>query len=236
MCIRDRNEFDVNKIKSPNIIESALTNIDEPLSYVENVRRNISIKGVIPSDALDKISLYQSVYSKGGSAALDAVNSLLEIGYYPSYYIITFDYNLAGIDLNKGKKILDGILDSYQDYFFKTYGFNKALGNSVVAVDYKDYDYPAAVDVFNETLDDLDLYIQKLQRNDMTNFRSNVTGYSFSDLRAAVNTIKSADLSSLSSYIDVYKRQQLKLRSAAVKPELMFLNLKIGSLMIILNL
>lgn len=199
----DGNEFDVNKIKSPNIIESALTNIDEPLSYVENVRRNISIKGVIPSDALDKISLYQSVYSKGGSAALDAVNSLLEIGYYPSYYIITFDYNLAGIDLNKGKKILDGILDSYQDYFFKTYGFNKALGNSVVAVDYKDYDYPAAVDVFNETLDDLDLYIQKLQRNDMTNFRSNVTGYSFSDLRAAVNTIKSADLSSLSSYITI---------------------------------
>ena len=134
---------------------------------------------------------------------MDAVNSLLEIGYYPSYYIITFDYNLAGIDLNKGKKILDGILDSYQDYFFKTYGFNKALGNSVVAVDYKDYDYPAAVDVFNETLDDLDLYIQKLQRNDMTNFRSNVTGYSFSDLRAAVNTIKSADLSSLSSYITI---------------------------------
>ena len=98
---------------------------------------------------------------------------------------------------------MDGILDSYQDYFFKTYGFNKALGNSVVAVDYKDYDYPAAVDVFNETLDDLDLYIQKLQRNDMTNFRSNVTGYSFSDLRAAVNTIKSADLSSLSSYITI---------------------------------
>ena len=37
----------------------------------------------------------------------------------------------------------------------------------------------------------------------MTNFRSNVTGYSFSDLRAAVNTIKSADLSSLSSYITI---------------------------------
>lgn len=199
----DGNQFDVNKIKSPNIIESALTNIDESLSYVENVRRNISIKGVIPNDALDKISLYQSVYSKGGSAALDAVNSLLEIGYYPSYYVITFDYNTAGIDLNKGKKILDGILNSYQDYFFKTYSFNKSLGNSVVAVDYKDYDYPAAVDVFNSTLDELDLYIQKLQRNDTTNFRSNVTGYSFDDLRATISTIKSADLSSLSSYITI---------------------------------
>lgn len=199
----DGSEFDVNKIKSPNIIESALTNMDEPLSYVENVRRNISIKGVIPNDALDKISLYQSVYSKGGSAALDAVNSLLEIGYYPSYYVITFDYDSAGVELNKGKKILDGILESYQDYFFKTYGFNKALGNSVVTVDYKDYDYPAAVDVFNETLDDLDLYIKELQRNDNTNFRSNVTGYSFNDLRATIDTIKSADLSSLSSFITI---------------------------------
>lgn len=197
----DGNKFDVNKIKSPNIIESALTDIDEPLSYVEDIRRNISIKGIIPNDALDKISLYQSVYSKGGTAAMDAVKSLLEIGYYPSYYIITFDYNLAGIELNKGKKILDGILNSYQDYFFKTYSFNKALGNAVVAVDYKDYDYPAAVDVFNSTLDDLDLYIQKLLRNDTTNFRSNITGYSFNDLRTSISTIKSADLDSLSSYI-----------------------------------
>lgn len=199
----DGNEFDVNKIKSPNIIEDALTNSDESLSYVEKVRRNISIKGIIPNEALDKISLYQSVYSKGGTAALDAVNSLLEIGYYPSYYIITFDYNAAGIDLDKGKKILDGILNSYQEYFFKTYSFNKALGNAVVAVDYTEYDYPAAVDVFNSTLDDLSLYIQKLDKSDDTNFRSQTTGYSFNDLLSSINTVKSADLDSLSSYITI---------------------------------
>ena len=199
----DGSTFDVNKIKSPNVIENALDDVGESSSLSENIRSNISIKGIIPDDALDKISLYQSVYSQGGSAALDAVNSLLAIGYYPSYYVINFDYATAGITIDDGKKILDRILENYQDYFFRTYGYNEALGSSVVAVDYKDYDYPEAVDVFNSTLDSLEQYVQKLSNDDTTNFRSNETGYTFSDLLTTIDTVKSADLDALSSYITI---------------------------------
>lgn len=199
----DGSTFDVNKIKSPNVIENALDDVGESSSLSENIRSNISIKGIIPDDALDKISLYQSVYSQGGSAALDAVNSLLAIGYYPSYYVINFDYAAAGITIDDGKKILDRILENYQDYFFRTYGYNEALGSSVVAVDYKDYDYPEAVDVFNSTLDSLEQYVQKLSNDDTTNFRSNETGYTFSDLLTTIDTVKSADLDALSSYITI---------------------------------
>ena len=199
----DGSTFDVNKIKSPNVIENALDDVGESSSLSENIRSNISIKGIIPDDALDKISLYQSVYSQGGSAALDAVNSLLAIGYYPSYYVINFDYTAAGITIDDGKKILDRILENYQDYFFRTYGYNEALGSSVVAVDYKDYDYPEAVDVFNSTLDSLKQYVQKLSNDDTTNFRSNETGYTFSDLLTTIDTVKSADLDALSSYITI---------------------------------
>lgn len=199
----DGSTFDVNKIKSPNVIENALDDVGESSSLSENIRSNISIKGIIPDDALDKISLYQSVYSQGGSAALDAVNSLLAIGYYPSYYVINFDYAAAGITIDDGKKILDRILENYQDYFFRTYGYNEALGSSVVAVDYKDYDYPEAVDVFNSTLDSLKQYVQKLSNDDTTNFRSNETGYTFSDLLTTIDTVKSADLDALSSYITI---------------------------------
>lgn len=199
----DGSTFDVNKIKSPNVIENALDDVGESSSLSENIRSNISIKGIIPDDALDKISLYQSVYSQGGSAALDAVNSLLAIGYYPSYYVISFDYAAAGITIDDGKKILDRILENYQDYFFRTYGYNEALGSSVVAVDYKDYDYPEAVDVFDSTLDSLKQYVQKLSNDDTTNFRSNETGYTFSDLLTTIDTVKSADLDALSSYITI---------------------------------
>ncbi len=199
----DGSTFDVNKIKSPNVIENALDDVGESSSLSENIRSNISIKGIIPDDALDKISLYQSVYSQGGSAALDAVNSLLAIGYYPSYYVINFDYAAAGITIDDGKKILDRILENYQDYFFRTYGYNEALGSSVVAVDYKEYDYPEAVDVFDSTLDSLKQYVQKLSNDDTTNFRSNETGYTFSDLLTTIDTVKSADLDALSSYITI---------------------------------
>lgn len=199
----DGSRLDVNKIKSPSVIEASLTNLDMSLSYVENVRSNISIKGIIPDDALDKISLYQSVYANGGNSALSAVESLLEIGYYPSYYVINFDYQKTPFDIETGKKVIDEVLNSYQEYFFQTYSFNESLGNAITVVDYEDYDYPQSVDVFNSTLDSLSEYVQKLDISDETNFRSNVTGYTFGDIYTAINTIKSSDLDSLSSYITI---------------------------------
>lgn len=192
--------FDVNKIKSPNVIESALTELNMPLSYVEPIRRNISIKGVIPNDEMDKITMYQSIYSKGGGAALTAVEELLDSGIYPSYYIIKLNYAYSGLDLIESKQVLDGILKSYQDYFFTTYGYNEALGNSVVAIDYTEYDYPAAIDVFDNTLTNLYDYVNKISLAS-PDFRSGRTGYSFKDLSITIETLKTIDLYSLSSYV-----------------------------------
>lgn len=198
----DGKKLDVNKIKSPNIIESALTELNISLNYVERVRSNISIKGIISDEVVDRISMYSNIYTKGGSAALSAVESLLDLGYTPSYYIVTFNYSLTGFDLTESKQILDGILNNYQEYFFITYGYNKTLGNSVVAVDYTEYDYPSAIDVFNETLTDLDEYVTTLSA-ESPDFRSGKSGYSFDDIRTSIETIKNIDLYSLSSYITI---------------------------------
>lgn len=197
------DEFDVNKIKSPSMIEEALTELNIPLENVEEVRRNISIRGIMPGEARDKISLYQEIYTKGGTAGLDAVNALLDVGYYPSYYIINFDNNTAGFDIEDGKKIIDEILNSYQEYFFTSYGYNEAFGNSVVAIDYKEYDYPVAIDVFRSILDELDLYVRRIQLNDTTSFRSSKTGFNFEDIRRDIETVRTADIDSLSSYITI---------------------------------
>ncbi len=200
----DGSKFDVNKIKAPSIIETALTNLDLPLDYVEPIRRNIEIKGVIPSEAMDKITLYHDIYATGGTAGLEAVNSLLEIGYNPTYYIINFDNVISGFDIEMGKKIIDEVLIAYQDYFFTLYGYNKALGNSVAAIDYTEYDYPAAVDIFKGIYDELDRYIINLQNyDDSVGFRSNETGYSFSDIRRSVRVLRGSDLDALSSYITI---------------------------------
>ena len=48
----DGSTFDVNKIKSPNVIENALDDVGESSSLSENIRSNISIKGIIPDLSL----------------------------------------------------------------------------------------------------------------------------------------------------------------------------------------
>ena len=197
----DGKEFDINKVKSPNIIEEAMSDIGEPAENVETVRRNISIEGVVPNEALDKISLYQKLFIKSGN--IDTADALLNVSYFPTYYIVRFDSSSTGYDMDMGKNIIDEILRVYQTYFFKTYGYNKALGNSLAAVEYTDYDYPAAVDIFRLTLDDLESYVANISANDSTSFRSSKTGYNFNDILSNIRTIREADLDSLSSYITI---------------------------------
>ena len=182
-------KLDVNKIKSPSVIESALTNLNLSLGNVENIRRSISIKGVVSEEELNKKNMYQSVYEKGGTAALSVIEDLIENGDFPTYYIISLKYNNIGFDLDTSKQILDAILNSYKNYFFETYGYNKALGSEVSLVDYKDYDYSEAVDVFRSTLNSLKEYVRNLDETDSVDFRSSNTGYSFKVYKAKLDTI-----------------------------------------------
>ena len=196
-------KLDVNKIKSPSVIESALTNLNLSLGNVENIRRSSSIKGGVSEEELNKKNMYQSVYEKGGTAALSVIEDLIENGDFPTYYIISLKYNNIGFDLDTSKQILDAILNSYKNYFFETYGYNKALGSEVSLVDYKDYDYSEAVDVFRSTLNSLKEYVRNLDETYSVDFRSSNTGYSFNDLLLTINTIQDSDLDSISSYIIV---------------------------------
>jgi len=226
--------FDVNKIKSPSIIEAALSDLNESLSYVEIIRKSITIEGVAPDEAMDKLSLYQEVYSGGGNAGLVAADRLIVTECNPVSYIITLDYGSAGLTLNQSKQVLDGMLRNYQDYFFTTYGYNQSLGTSVVAIDYTDYDYSAALDVFSSTLVTLDEYVSTLALSNPT-FRSGRTGYSFEDLSTTINTLKTAEVDSLSSYVIInnvsndkevlltyyeYKIEELKRKQKVYQAEL----------------
>lgn len=194
------NDFDVSKLKSPGIIEDALSGLDESYS-AEDVRRCITIEGVIPDKALDEMSLYKGIYTRSGS--MDAAQKLLNIKYYPTCYTVSFDSSSMGISTEQGKIILNNVLGKYQEYFYRTYGYSETLGSSISAIDYKEYDYPAAVDIFRTTLDDLENYVANLQSTDTTSFRSSKTGYNFDDLSRNIETLRSSDLDSLSAFITI---------------------------------
>ncbi|MCC8135276.1 MAG: lipopolysaccharide biosynthesis protein [Ruminococcus sp.] len=199
------NTFDVNTIKNPTVIESALTELGLSVESLEEIRQNISIDGIIPSDAIDKITTYKSVYesASGSSSALSAAQAMLDTSYYPTQFKVTFNYSSTGFNEDEAVDVFNTMLECYRDYFISTYGSNEALGSAVKSIDYTEYDYAEAVDVFDSTLSTLKSYVNDLASEDTTRFRSNSTGYTFSDLSESISTIQSMDLDILSSYITV---------------------------------
>lgn len=195
----DGKKFDVNSIKNPTVVEMALTKMGYPLEYVESVRNAISIEGIVPAEAIDEIFVYKAAYEKTGG--LQAAQAMLNVDYFPTQYRITFNFANTPFGDDDAAKVINTVLECYRDYFFETYGYNDAIGNASLAVDYSDYDYLVAVDTYSETLRTLQRKVTSMGRSDRTNFRSTQTGYTFEDLESAVETVLSYDTDTLVAYI-----------------------------------
>lgn len=196
----DGSTFDPYSIKNPAVIEKALTSLGQDLTQLEAIRQGISVEGIVPSDAQDKITMYKSIYEQGN---LNAGEKMLEVSVNPTQFKVTFNYSKSGFQGQQAVDLFNTILTCYSEYFFETYGFNQALGSAVTALDYTEYDYAQAIDVFDSTLSTLQEYVNNLSSEDTTRFRSNATGYTFSDLSKSISTIREVDLDVISSYVTV---------------------------------
>ena len=195
-------KFDINSLKSPEVIKMAMSETNTDLKKLEDVRNGISFEKIIPASAYDKFTVYNSILEKGGADSLDAGEKVLETSYYPTQFTVCFDYSKTGLSGKEAVNLFNTILEKYDDYFYRKYGYNELMGNAVSAISYEDYDYPEAVDVFSNSLNILRNYVRQLASEDNTLFRSTETGYTFNDLYSTINTISSVDLASVSSYID----------------------------------
>ena len=196
----DGSEFDVYTLKNPAVVQAALTEIGEDLSQLEKVRQGITIEGVVPDNIIDKKTGYKSLFEQGSIKALEEINA---ISYFSTQYVLTFNYSKTTFKGEQAVELFNTILEKYRRYFFETYGFNEALGSAVTAIDYKNYDYSEAIDVFDSTLSSLQDYVTNLSKTDTTRFRSSQTGYTFADLSQAIKTIREVNLDLISSYVTV---------------------------------
>ncbi len=200
------NEFDAAKqLKSPIVLKNALQELgyaDSDLN-VDDLRDALNIGGVIPEDAIDELTAYKSVFDIGNNNTMSAVQAMLNVSYHPTRYIISFipaDLNLSEED---GVEVLNAVVTAYKQYFYETYGYNKALGAAVLAIDYHDYDYERAIEVFDSSLESAQRYVSALANEDTTGFRSVETGYSFTDLTNALGTLRNEDLGWITSYVTI---------------------------------
>lgn len=195
------DNFDVNTVKSPAVIEAALTDLGMDLTNLEPVRQGIKFQGIKPKDAVDRITLYDKVVENNGN--VNAVERILDTSYFPTQYKVTFDYNGTALSDDQAVEVFNAVLDQYQTYFYERYGYNESLGNAVTSINYEDYDYSEAVDVFKNSLQTLENYIKDISTDENKRFRSSATGYTFGDLDEAVKTVQSIDLDKISSYVTV---------------------------------
>ncbi len=207
-------DFDEYEIVSPVVIRQTLEQFDLPMDKLESIKRNITIQGEIPQDIKEKMDGYESIISQGSSQALAAYKELNQIEYHSTKYKVCFNYSKAGISQNDAVKILNGILRNYRQYFFEKYGYNYALGDSLM--NFKkyedDYDYSELLDIYSTAIDSLNIYINNIQKNDSSVFRSTKTGYTFADLSKRLDNIKTIDLDVLASFINVNNITKNKVR------------------------
>ena len=196
-------DFDVNTIKNPEVIKNAIEELELDMDQLEYIRQGISIDGIIPKDAIDRITTYENIIEKAANPSLQMAQAMLDITYYPTQYKVYFDYNNTTLTNEEALNVFNKILELYENYFYEQYGYNESLGASITAIEYKDYDYSQAVDVFESNIKTLKKYVRKLSNEDSSRFRSAKTGYTFDDLYEVVNTLETIDLEKISSIITV---------------------------------
>ena len=188
--------FDINKLKAPVVIEAALESLGNTDISVEDVRQNIVIEGVIPEDAVDRITVIKQM------ALEDATNyeKILDVSYFPSQYVVSFykDWKMSGTETTE---ILNAVLESYREWFLDTYTNTAVLTVTGNMINYQNYDYAEAVDIINAQVEIMQNYVAE-RLKDAPDFRSANTGLSFGDIQTSLNTIESIDLAKLVSYVE----------------------------------
>lgn len=184
----DGTQFDIQQLKSPYVIESALEELSLTNSGVklEEIRRNIDITSIVPNE----ISQLTETMIKQGR----------EYVYYPNEFKVTYKVNKA-FSYNQGIQLIETIIIKYKEYFYTLYADVKTIENTIGTLDFSTYDYPDIVDVISTQIEGIHEFLEEKNEED-SNFRSSETGYSFADLNRSFDILRTVDATKLASLVN----------------------------------
>lgn len=191
-------EFDKTAIKDDKVILEALNEMNLSEDILEPVQNGIFIDSIVSTSAINSITSYKSIYDTESSSWIE---SMKDSSYHPTAYSVSFNYSNTSLDGDSAAELLNLILEKYKTSFFSTYGYNQSVSDSVLSVDFSNYDYLIALDMYSSKLSSLENYVDTLAADDKTQFRSEVTGYSFSDLTNSIKLLRTVDVDTITSYI-----------------------------------
>lgn len=193
--------MDVSMIKAPVVMEQVVRalQLDQAGITSDDLRKNISIKPVVPGNITENITRLEEDI-RGN------IDALQQYVYYPNKYIINFTVTRKlNISPQLAQQIVDEVIKQYQQYFYKTYSDMSVLPNAIQALDYEEYDYPEVSKIISNQIDIFMNYLRaKLKQDGGSNFRSVETALSFQDIIESLSIIQQVDLNRVDSIIGAY--------------------------------
>jgi len=193
--------YDVNEIKSADVLQNAIDNIDFGNHSValERLKSNISIQAVVPDSVAKTLENLKDI--KDDQLKIE---KLEELSGYSDIYIIKL--NLAtdlGLNEEQGRMLLDNIIQEYKVQLVDKYGDNVMLADVFASeFDLNQYDYIQAAAILNDQLERMELYVNR--HMPQTDVHSTVTGLNPADISSALESIRTVDMERIYTMIGAF--------------------------------
>lgn len=193
--------YDVNEIKSADVLQNAIDNIDfgSQTISLEKLRRNISFQAVLPDSVAKTLENLKDIKNDEIK-----IQKLEELSGYSDIYVVRL--NLArdlGLDEEQGRMLLDNIILEYKEYLIDKYG-NNALLADVFADDFNlhQYDYIQSAGILNDQLERMELFVDIHMPK--TDVHSTVTGLNPADISSALESLRKVDMERIYTMIGAF--------------------------------
>lgn len=193
--------YDVNEIKSADVLQNAIDNIDFGSHKVplEKLKSNISFQAVVPDSVAKTLENLKEI--KDDEIKMQQLEKL---DGYSDIYIVKL--NLAddlGLNEEQGRMLLDNIILEYKEQLIDKYGDNAVLADVFASdVDLEQYDYIQAADILNDQLERMELYVNN--HMPQTDVDSTVTGVNPADISSALASIRTVDMERIYTMIGAF--------------------------------
>ena len=200
--------FAISDIYKAEILNAAIEQAGFSGKYTaEQIRANMVVNGSYPSDVINQIKDYDSLYDFSESRSVSISN------YYPTIYsIVLYDEFDTSIGKNDLKKLVNASAEQYKKYFTNEYidAFDMDTYDNLMVLG--DYDYSQQVKILKFRLELLRTYADEMYKKDAS-FR--FSGKSFNDVSLKCREIENDALSRVEATImmDVLTNSVSKLKN-----------------------
>mgnify|MGYP004489838573 CR=1 FL=1 len=180
-----RGRFDINQIKSDEVISAAIEKTGDKSLTVENVRPRITIDANTPRTTIDK--------------TISEISGGQKYSYTPAEFIVYYSQKKK-FGKNYTTEFLKALAESYKDYFSKTYSDKNVILDFTENDEYEGKDYDEVCQMLSDKANSMINYLGQ-QQSKGSDFISNDTGYKYSELITSIVNIRDINIEKLNAYV-----------------------------------